>query len=168
MKHLNKHIASVWVVFLGISLFAGSAIAQSARDLVGTWTLVSFTTERDGNKIDVLGPGPKGLLMLDASGRFLAMSRSSGIPKFVSNNRGTGTPDENKAVVQGSIAYFGTYSVSESDKTIVFRIETSTFPNWDGQEQKRTFTVANDELKWTAAAGSAGGGPTTLTWKRVK
>lgn len=137
------------------------------QSLVGTWTLVSFTTERDGNKIDVLGPNPKGLMMLDDSGRFLIMNRSSGLPKFVSNNRATGTPEENKAVVQRSIAYFDTYSVSEADKTIIFRLEASTFPNWDGQEQKRPFTVANDELKWTAAAGSAGG-PGYLTWKRVK
>jgi len=167
MNRLNKHIASMWLLFLGIALFAGNAIAQSAKDVAGTWTLVSFTTERDGNKIDVLGPNPKGSMMLDASGRFATMSRRSELPNFVSNNRATGTPEENKAIVQGSIAYFGTYSVSEADKTIIFRLEASTFPNWDGQEQKRPFTVANDELKWTVAAGSAGG-PVHLTWKRVK
>src|SRR5262249_52921942 len=34
----------------------------------------------------------------------------SDLPKFASNNRDMGTPEENKAVVQGSITYFGTYS----------------------------------------------------------
>jgi len=33
------------------------------------------------------------------------------------------------AIVQGSLAYFGTYSVSETDKTITSHIESSTFPN---------------------------------------
>jgi len=36
------------------------------------------------------------------------------------------------AIVQGSLAYFGTYSVSETDKTITSHIESSTFPNWNG------------------------------------
>ena len=30
-----------------------------------------------------------------------------GLPKFVSNGRANGTPEENKAIVQGSIGFFG-------------------------------------------------------------
>ena len=45
--------------------------------------------------------------------------------------------------------------------------ETSTFPNWDGTEQKRPFTVTSDELKYTVAAAS-GGGTVTIVWKRTK
>ncbi len=52
--------------------------------------------------------------------------------------------------MQGSIAYFGTYSVSETDKTITTHIESSTFPNWIGTDQKRFFTLSGDELKWTS------------------
>ena len=33
--------------------------------------------------------------------------------KFASNNRHVGTPEENKAFVEGSIAYFGTYSAKQ-------------------------------------------------------
>ena len=32
------------------------------------------------------------------------------------------------------------YSVDESNKMLVLRIETSTFPNWNGAEQRRPFT----------------------------
>jgi hypothetical protein len=46
-----------------------------------------------------------------------------------------GTAEENKAMVQGGIAYFGTYSVV--DKVIVEKVEGSTWPNWTGTEQKR-------------------------------
>ena len=44
------------------------AIAHSAKDFVGTWTLVSSTTEREGVKSDTFGPNPKGLLVFDAGG----------------------------------------------------------------------------------------------------
>jgi hypothetical protein len=50
---------------------------------------------------------------------------SSGRPKFASNNRATGTPEENKAVVQGLIAFFGTYSVNEADRTFTMHVEGS-------------------------------------------
>jgi hypothetical protein len=41
-----------------------------------------------------------------------------------------------KAVVQGSIAVFGTYSEDGTDNIITFHIEGSTFPNWNGTVQK--------------------------------
>jgi hypothetical protein len=34
-----------------------TALAQSMRDVVGTWTLVSSVTEKDGTKTDQFGPG---------------------------------------------------------------------------------------------------------------
>jgi hypothetical protein len=41
------------------------------------------------------------------------------------------------ARISHSGSYFGWYAINEADKTITFRIETSTHPNWDGAEQKR-------------------------------
>jgi hypothetical protein len=48
-----------------------------------------------------------------ADGHFSLVNTRADLPKFASNRRDQGTPEENKAVVQGSIAYFGTYSVNE-------------------------------------------------------
>jgi len=45
--------------------------------------------------------------------------------------------------------------------------ETSTYPNWNGTLQKRTFTVSGDELKYGDAASSAGG-RVELVWQRAK
>jgi hypothetical protein len=78
-----------------------------------------------------------------------------------------GTPEENKAVVQGSIAHFGKYTVDEANKTITFHIEASTFPNWNGTEQKRPFTVTGEELKWRTIA-STGGATAEVVLKRAK
>jgi len=58
----------------------------------------------------------------------MAKSRlKSDLPKFAANNRQAGTPEENKAVVQGSLAYFGTYSVDEAAKTVTIHIESCSF-----------------------------------------
>ena len=39
---------------------ASGAFAQSANDIVGTWTLVSSITEQDGKKLTNSVPVPKG------------------------------------------------------------------------------------------------------------
>jgi Lipocalin-like domain len=155
------------LLVLGIALVAGEVVAQTAKALVGTWRLVSAVVEQGGNKTDTYGPNPHGILTVDADGRYVLVIVRAGLPKVASNNRTTATPEENKAIVQGSGAHFGTISVNAADKTMTFKIETSTFPNWDGTEQKRPFTVTGDELTYTVPAAS-GGGTATVVWKRAK
>jgi hypothetical protein len=150
-----------------LSLAASPAFAQS-KDLIGSWTLVSSVIEQGGSKIEPFGPNPKGALIFDANGRYLAMIARPGLPKVASENRTAATPEETKAIVAGSIAHFGSYVINEAEKTITFRIETSTHPNWDSTEQKRQFTLAGDELKYIGVSAVVGGGSATLTWKRAK
>ena len=135
---------------------SGTATAQTAKDLVGTWTLVASTNVgQDGRKIDVVGPNPKGMYAFDDKGRFVIVNARPDLPKFASNNRNQGTPDENKAIAQGSLSLFGTYSVA--DKVITYKVEASSWPGWTGTEQKRTITsFTGDELTYTLA-GSIGG-----------
>src|SRR6185436_5346221 len=136
------------VASLGLATITG-ALAQSGG-LVGSWTLVSSVVEQGGNRIEPFGPNPKGALIFDANGRYVAMIARPGLPKLASDNRTAATPEEAKAIVAGSIAHFGAYTVS--DATITFRIETSTHANWDGTAQKRSFTLQGDELKYTVSA----------------
>jgi len=77
-----------------------------------------------------------------------------------------GTVEENKAAVQGANPHWGTDSVNEANKTIDFKIEHAFFPNWEGTEQKRPFTITGDELRYTATAST--GGTAELVWKRAK
>ena len=168
MKRVYKlTLSTLGVLVLGVVLSAGEVCAQTTKDLAGTWTLVSVVTEQDGNKTDTFGPHPKGILMVDANGRYVLTLVRADLPKVASNNRTTATPEENQAIVGGSITHFGTLAVNAADQTITFKIETATFPNWDGTEQKRAFTVTGDELTYTVPAAS-GGGTATTVWKRAK
>ena len=149
---------------LGLALSAGNAAAQSAKDLVGSWTPVS---------VDAYGPNAKGSLIFEANGRYSLQLMRPDLPKFLSNNRTQGTPAEYKITVEGSLSHLGTYSVSGTD--LIFHVEASTFPNWTGTDQKRiNLSVTGDELKYTNLAPSGGfqylvpANAPFLVWRRVK
>jgi Lipocalin-like domain len=156
---------------LALIMLPPGAIGQqkSLKDqLVGTWTLVSSdTVAPNGARTPTFGTAAKGVAVFDPGGRYTFSFVSTGLPKFASNNRMNGTPEEHKAVVQGSLAHFGTYTVDEAGKSFTIHTEGSSFQNWVGTEQKRPFTIAGDDLKWTTPVAS-GGGTAELVWKRAK
>ncbi len=54
---------------VGIVLLPNQALAQSAKDFVGTWELVSnINTAKDGTKIDGFGAHPKGIVVFGEDG----------------------------------------------------------------------------------------------------
>jgi hypothetical protein len=61
------------------------------------------------------------------------------------------TSEEAQTIVSGSIAYYGSYTLNEADKTISVRLLASTYANLlGGPEQKRIITsLTGDELKFT-------------------
>jgi len=147
-----------------LSLSTSTAFGQSAKDIAGSYTVVAVTNVQGGKAVDSYGPTPKGVMMLDANGRYVVVLFRPGLPKFASNNRSTGTAEEYKAIVMGSFTHFGTYSVA--DGHIIFRLEHSTFPNWDGQEQKRALAIDGDELRYSQTSTS--GGISTVVWRRAR
>jgi hypothetical protein len=168
-------ILSVVTAFAVVMPFAASdacaqqKAANTGEQLIGHWTLVSVKNEQDGKTTEPLRPDPKGLFIFDRSGHYALLMFVSDLPKFASNNRNKGTPEENKAVVVGSLAHFGTYSVNEKEGSFSLRPEASTFPNWVGIDQKRFFSVSKDELKITNPNPSGStGGTNTLILKRAR
>jgi hypothetical protein len=173
VRHKLAMAAAAALVCSGLALTSSSAIVHHnslKEQLKGTtWAAVAVDNVlADGSKVQSYGPNPSGVLMLDAEGRFSLVLIRSDLPKFASNNRDMGTPEENKAVIQGTLANFGTYAVNDADRTLVLRIENSSFPNWKGTEQKRMIAhFSQDELKWQNLAAS-NGGTAQLIWKRMK
>jgi|SRR5262245_1441237 len=170
---MARRTVTLLLSVLGGLLWPSLAVPQqtSLKDqLVGTWLLVSVDNVRDdGGKAELFGSNPRGILIYTADGHFVLVNMRGDLPKFAAKNRDQGTPDENKSVVQGSIAYFGTYAVSDADKVISAKIEGSTYPNFvGGPDQKRLITsLTADELKFINPAASAGG-KLQLVWQRAK
>jgi len=150
------------ITVLGLVMSLDGAIAQTKPlkdQLVGTWTL---------SAAEPYGTNPKGSYTFDSNGRFSAILMRNDLPKYTSNSRTQGTPAEYKGTVDGSIAYFGTYSVSGTDLDL--HVEGSTFANWAGTVQKRTnVSVVGDELKYNVPAPSDGRPTAAPTvWRRAK
>ena len=158
------------VMALAVAVMPSSVVAQekSLKDqLVGTWIFVSAQDVKpDGTKVDPWGPNPKGVAMYDAKGRFTFMIMRSDLPKFASNNRAQATAEEGKAVAQGMIVFYGTYTVN--DGVLITRIEGSSFPNIIGGEQKRIITsLTGDELRYINPTTSTGT-KAEAVWRRAK
>jgi Lipocalin-like domain len=157
---------------LGAMSIAGDAMGQPARSdkeqIVGTWLLVSLTAGEGAAQTQPYGAAPKGVMTVDAGGHVSLTVLRADLPKFASGNRTTGTPDEIKAVVLGSISYYGTYEVDDATHVMTIRIIGSTFPNFDGTTQKRTLAFNGDELTFSVPNPSGGGAGAKLLFKRAK
>jgi hypothetical protein len=91
----HRHILSLSIIMaLGFVLSPGSALSQQKslkEQLVGTWALISNdNVAPDGTKRELYGHNPKGILILDASGRFAQIYVRPDIPKFKVNQSSAG------------------------------------------------------------------------------
>jgi hypothetical protein len=172
-KIMNRRsvVSTCVVMALGLALVPNSVIAQtkSLKDqLVGAWTLVSNETiASDGTRQQVLGSNPKGILIFDTNGHYAAVQVDPNRPHFKDDSRLVGTPEENRAVVVGTVASFGTWTVDEVGNVVIMHIEGNILPNDAGRESRRPFTLTGDVLKWTNPRGSTGR-TTEVVWKRAQ
>jgi hypothetical protein len=169
--HCANILRFATVTALGIASMTSATVGQPGKSdkerFIGTWTLISLTSGEGANQTLPYGPNPRGTMMVDANGRFSIMVMRSDLSKFASNNRMSGTPDENKAVVQGSIEYFGTYSIDEATHVLTVNIEGSTFPNFIGGTQTRILSFDGDEVTYFNPTPSMGGSA-KVTYRRAK
>lgn len=169
MKRWMKILLVVGVVvILGASSVWAQESVSLAKQIQGSWSLVSNVNEQDGKMSDVFGPNPRGFMTLTPTGHFSMIMMSASLPKFTSNNRVKGTAEENQAVVKGSIAMFGSYKViDEKEHKVMMHYDGSTFPNWDGRDLPRIISISGDEMKMVNPVAQIGG-KNYVTWKRIK
>jgi hypothetical protein len=168
------NILGISALVVGLAMLPGGATAQqkSIKDqLVGAWTLLLVDNIKDdGTHVPSFGPNPEGSLIFTADGHYSLQLFRHGRTAFASKDRLTGTADENKAAVQGMIVHFGTYTVDEAGKAFTFRVEASSFPNWDATSQKRAITAITDEVLTfnNPTPSTSGYVRAELAWKKAK
>src|SRR5581483_3766234 len=96
------------------------------------------------------GDAPKGLLIIDGQGRYSLQIYRSDRPHYASGDRARGTPAEYQANALGISTHFGTLQVDPG--VLVFNIDSASFPNQDGTQQKRPYTLDGDELSYRVPA----------------
>jgi hypothetical protein len=160
-KIVNRSMAGS--AFAACTLFATLAYADGAvatPSLVGTWTLVAADVQHpDGSRTNDYGAAPKGMLIIDAQGHYSVQIFKSERPKFASGDRAKGTPEEYKAASLGSSTHFGTVSVDPSTGTLTFHLQNASFPNFEGDTQKRSYELKDGQLSYRVAPLSV--------WQRV-
>lgn len=167
---LGSVIGTCVATTLVLSLHTNGAFAQQSslkESLVGTWTVVSWEQKKnDGTKLRQFGANPTGMAVFDTGGRYIITVMRSDRAKYASNTLWQGTPEENKATANGTQTYFGTYSVREADRYVQINVEGSSFPNWNGTDQKRFVAITGEQLTLTIRPPS--GENVDVVWKRAK
>lgn len=137
-----------------------------AEQIVGTWLLESSVDiAADGATSDTWGPSPLGTYMFGPDGRFAQIVMRSDLPKPATREQTT--PEEARAVVTGSLAMFGTYSVQEDRSVIDVVFTGCTFAGFNGTKGKRHVTMLSpDRLKFSNP-GRAGGRAGESIWRRA-
>jgi hypothetical protein len=159
-----------WLVASAMIVAAHTAYATQSQDagpLVGTWTLVAADVVRpDGTRARDYGEAPKGLLIIDSSGRYSLQIFNSSRPRFAGGDKSKATADEYRAAVMGSSTHFGTISVDAATQVFVLTPEGASFPNQEGTPQKRAYELKGNELSYKVAPRPDGSIPISI-WRRL-
>jgi hypothetical protein len=155
-------VARAACVCLSLAITLPASAQALKEQLVGSWTVESNIEEYTDGKKASWDPSLKGTLFMDAGGRFALMMAEVGNRK-----KAEGNPAMNP--VGKMISYFGSYTVNDADKTLTFNIVGSSFPNWDGSEQKRVASLNGSTLVLKAASpipSPQGPFVPVVTWKK--
>ena len=93
---MTRHVTAV--VFASALILEGAlvtgAVAQTAKDIEGVWTLVSADNVRpDGTRTPLFGPKPTGLLVFLPNGIYSLHIAATGQAKFAEGERAKATPE---------------------------------------------------------------------------
>src|ERR1700741_1178280 len=130
MIRVDAHpLTAAWLLLLAI-VFPGAAGPANAQqkpikgEIVGAWSLVAVTAElANGTSAEPFGANPNGTIIFTPDGHFALFQSRSELPKIASNDRTKASTEEAAAIVGGSIAYYGTYSVNEAEKSLSVVLE---------------------------------------------
>lgn len=148
----------------------GAAPAPEPLTLAGTWVMqAAYEIHADGSRTTYYGEHPNGLMTVDADGIYSIQIYRPGRPAFASGVKTKGEPDEYRAAVLGSSNHFGRVKVDEAAHQLLFDVEASSFPNWEGKRQVRNYTYADGVLSYAVPASASGDGTIAYSvWRRVR
>ncbi len=138
--------------------------------LIGAWTLNSFQVRHsNGNVSYPFGEDAIGSLMYDPSGRFSGLAFRRGRTKFAVDDTSKGTDPEIREAFSGSVAYYGSFSIDGPAGKVTHHVDGSVFPNWEGGDQVRFFSLKDGVLRIETPPTLWGGDTVVflLEWRRA-
>ncbi len=149
MKIAARRIGACVSLLLGLALMSPASAQSAAKSLkdqlVGHWQLVSVTV----NGGTPYGAAPQGSMFLDAAGHVSVIVISDGGAR--------------------NIAYFGTYTIDDADKTMSLHVDGSSggAGNASGRTFKRSVQVQGNEMVIANQTPAGAPGKLKETWKQA-
>jgi len=158
------------LLLLNTASWIPGAAAQAAdmnSPLAGSWTLVAADVlHADGSRGHDYGAAPIGRLLIDSQGHYSLQIFKSERARFASPDKAKGTAAEFESAILGASSHYGSVSVDNDGHVLTFRIEGSSFPNWEGTQQQRRFELKGDELSYQVPPRPNGDIPLSV-WRRL-
>ena len=143
---------------------------KMSDEFVGAWKLISFERRTPAGEVTYpMGQNPVGRLTYDAFGRMSAQIMRPDRPKFQAASPASWSAEEKAAAFDGFIAYYGTFTVSDTERAVIHHVEASLYPHWVGTDQRRLYEFSGSQLILRAVNGSGGPGTESrLVWERAR
>ncbi len=148
------------------ALYPGGVLHRD--HILGTWRLVSWTADTDGEVSHPLGIDPVGTIVYTADGFMSAQLMRRDRPAYDRPWPTGGTAEQLVSAAAGYLAYSGPFTLDESTGIVHHHVEVSLVPNWVGGVQDRDGRLVDDTLVLSADTISRRGvvAHSTLTWRR--
>jgi lipocalin-like protein len=136
------------------------------NQVAGAWRLRSAERTAHGSTSDWFGAHPDGLLIFTDDLHFTEAVTRTDLPLVTSGDRLSATPEENRALAQGTLGSYGTYTVGDDGSLAGQHLLGSTFPDWNNAKRGSDdvhVTVRDGLLRQTIRLG--GDDTAELTWE---
>lgn len=160
------------VMVAGLCL-SGTAQASPAgsrgSELAGTWILTAADTlYPDGHRVHGFGDHPEGRMMVDRQGRYTIEIYRAAAVNFASGTKAGGSSEEFRDAMLRNSVHYGHVSLDHASHHIIFDVELSVFPNWEGKRQTRDYTLKGDHLVYQVPASATGDGTIAISeWQKL-
>jgi Lipocalin-like domain len=129
-------------------------VVSASHPLIGAWRYVDATMDGKSTR-----PNGKGMIYYDPTGAMVCQVFPGNV---VAKAGAKPTPDEALAALDGTIAYFGSYTIDEGAQTVTHHRLGSVQPG-DTADLVRKFTIEGDRLKLNPPGTNY-----VVHWERMK
>ena len=145
-------------------------LSASEHELLGVWRLVdSFDMRPNGEIVRSRGQTPRGILVYDDRRHMAVQVMNDGRPGSDSFDPAQALPEQNRAMLTGYTAYFGTFEVNEEEGCVLHHMDGNLFPHEIGTTRKRFYRLIDDRLTLTTPPFQDCGESRTrrIVWERL-
>ena len=149
------------MTLLGSALLALTdvAAAQPSPGIIGSWRVVQFDNVENGKVFHRFGEKPLGLFVYTADGHVAIQISNPDNPTCIApgtkyapgrrdeTNIPACTATQMQALIDGTIAYWGTYSVDMAASVVIHHVKSDLGNGYAGTDQPRPFRLDGDRLE---------------------